>query len=445
MPSERPSPVRVFALGTFTHENKGDAALLAAFRDLLDRILGPVELRLTSTRLDLDRPWYGPEVVPMPLDPHGLVARAIHRLGRAVHPALPGCLAVAQTLGFEYGIRLLGRGPQPRFGRLVPAGLRAAWREMAAADLVAAVPGGYLMAPEPSADLWLYHASSLILAHHLGRRVVLFPSSYGPFVGIHRLMARRVLDRSDWIMAREAISLKVIGSLRLRRPVLRLVPDVGFAFRDDGRGEHELEGLQVLEAGDGPLIGVSAKPHHFPGHSDAAVRFDRYLSSLAAAADHAVQVLGARVVFVPQSVGSAGEDREIGRQVAARMASPERAAVVERELSPHGLSALYGRFELMIGTRMHANILAMATGVPALAIAYEHKTPGIMAMVGLPDLVVHIEAISPEALIERLDDVWAQRSDIHAHLASRIPALVASLESGVEEAIAPHALQALIH
>jgi colanic acid/amylovoran biosynthesis protein len=255
-------------------------------------------------------------------------------------------------------------------------------------------------------------------------------------------MARRVLDRCSWIMARESLSLAFLRGLKLRSPALRLVPDAAFAFRDDGPGERELEDLAGLERGGRPMIGISAKPHHFPGHPDAAVRFERYLDSLAAAADHAVEFLGARVVFVPQCVGSAGEDREIARMVAARMAAPDHALVVERELSPFGLSALYGRLDLMIGTRMHANILSMACGVPALAIGYEHKTTGIMAMVGLPDLMIDIAAITPEFLVARLDDAWARRCSLGGYLAGVVPGLIGLLETGVAEALSATTLQA---
>ena len=73
----------------------------------------------------------------MPVDPHGWLARAIHRIGRIVHPALPGYLVAAQIVAFEIALRGLGTGQCPRGGPFVPRNLRAAWLAVANADLVA--------------------------------------------------------------------------------------------------------------------------------------------------------------------------------------------------------------------------------------------------------------------------------------------------------------------
>lgn len=431
-------PKRIYAFGTFTNENKGDAALLESFRALLLRSVGPFELRLPSTRPDLDRPYYGSEVMEMPIDPHGLIARLIHRIGRILDPAIPGYLAACQLLAFEAMLGLLGTSGTPRFGRLVPQNLRAAWVAIAEADLVAALPGGYMVAPEPSSDIWMYHAASVLLAHHLGRRIVLFPGSYGPFVGVHRPLARRVLARCDWIMAREAVSLSILQDLRLSGPVLRLVPDAGFAFRDDGRGEAEIAKLAgTLPSGEPLLVGISVMPHRFPGDPNPPAQLERYLDSVAAAADRLIE-LGAHVVFVPQSVGSTGDDARTARHVKARMRVPSAASVLDRELSPFALSALYARLQLMVGTRMHANILSIAQGVPVVAIAYQHKTPGIMAMAGLADWVVNIESISPAELITRVEEAWTRRLETRTRLAgTTVPYLVGRIEEGVVDALAP--------
>ncbi len=418
---DRSAPVRVFAAGTFTHENRGDAALLASFRSLLERQFGSVELTLTSTRPDLDAGRIADRVVGMPLDPHGLAARLIHRLGNLAGPNLPGYLAAGQLALFD------------TLGPLVGGRLR---REIDESDLVAFVPGGYLMAPEPNASLWLYHASSIIVGSHLHKPIVLFPGSYGPFTGVHAAVARRVLDRCNVILARECYSLAHLRALGLRRPTIGLVPDAAFAFRDDGRGELAIQRLLagVLAAGR-PLVGISAKPHHFPGATDAAQRWKRYVGALAAATRWCVSS-GASVLFVPQSTGTAGEDRDAAREVLRLASDLPDVHVIDAELSAYELSALYGRLDLMIGTRMHANILSMAAGTPVVAIGYEHKTAGIMEMAGMEAFTVPIEEIDESRLVGIVADAWECREATRIHLRQTVPSLVSELQTGVASALA---------
>jgi colanic acid/amylovoran biosynthesis protein len=74
------------------------------------------------------------------------------------------------------------------------------------------------------------------------------------------------------------------------------------------------------------------------------------------------------------------------------------------DLSPQALKALYAELEVMIGTRMHANILSIISGTPVVAVAYEHKTAGIMNMLGLASFVVPIDQASErlQAVTQRL-------------------------------------------
>lgn len=421
-------PARIYVAGTYTHENKGDAALLESFKRLVLRVLPRAELTFATTRPDLAEYLPVERVVALPLDPHGLWSRFSHRLGGGLSRDLAGWLTAGQLVALDTAMRLPGA---PRMLR------SAALREIAAADLVALLPGGYLMAPEVDADLWLYHASAIVAASRLERPIVLFPGSYGPFAGIHQAMARRILNRCQVIMVRERLSAERLQELHLSHPAVEVTPDAAFAFRDDGRGAASIASLMGRLNPDGrPLVAISAKPHHFPNLSDPTRRWRDYIAALASVARMLVDEFGAAVVLVPQSVGSAGEDRDAGRAVA--QLAGQGVTSIEDEMSPYQLAALYGRSELVIGTRMHANILAMAAGTPVVAIAYEHKTPGIMEMVGLRRFSISIDNLVATQLRDLVAEAWRQRSTTRELLRARVVALQAELSEAVARVLDPY-------
>jgi colanic acid/amylovoran biosynthesis protein len=60
----------------------------------------------------------------------------------------------------------------------------------------------------------------------------------------------------------------------------------------------------------------------------------------------------------------------------------------------------YSEFDGLIATRMHAAILALSAGVPALGISYEFKTEELFRRMGLGEWVTDIEEIAPESFTE---------------------------------------------
>jgi len=74
---------------------------------------------------------------------------------------------------------------------------------------------------------------------------------------------------------------------------------------------------------------------------------------------------------------------------------------------------------------MHSNIFALSQGVPLIAIAYFHKTWGIMQMLGLERWVIDIEAVTPEGLINKLVELWQEREQIKQLIKIKVRDLIA--------------------
>lgn len=70
---------------------------------------------------------------------------------------------------------------------------------------------------------------------------------------------------------------------------------------------------------------------------------------------------------------------------------------------------VYGNLDLLVGMRMHSNIIAAVQEVPFVAIAYEHKTRGIARTLGLESIALDSQDVTPNKLEKLIDAVLSKR------------------------------------
>jgi len=411
--------MKIFAPCGFTYRNQGDALLLTSLQKaLVDRFGAGTDISFSSFTPSEDSAHYGALVGPQPLS-------HLRRLYPRVPPPLRSlfpALAVVETLVFFVLLRVLGpricaRLPFPRSWRFVCS-------NAADAEVTVGVPGGYLMAPTATDWYWLSHACTLIASAASGKPTILSPCSIGPFARPYAPVAKFVLSRVDLIVVRERESRSQLRRLGVSDEKILVGADMAFYSRTPHAR---------LEQNAVPVIGVSVRAHAFPNLPDQEALWNKYLDSVAAAVDWAEAELGAKVVFVPQCTGSGGDDPAVSRAVVQRCRPGSSAEVMESTVDVDSLRRLYAGFDLLLGTRMHANLIALTQAVPVVAIAYEHKTHGIMAQLGLDEFVVDIAGVSPGALVALVSDAWQRREELRKSLQDEIiPRAAAEAEEWLE-------------
>lgn len=128
-----------------------------------------------------------------------------------------------------------------------------------------------------------------------------------------------------------------------------------------------------------------------------------------------------RIAIMPQVTGPVSfEDDRVVMEKLYTMASDEIRAkllLFTDDVSPYILKEAYSRFEVMLGTRLHSVILSLSVGVPSMAISYsDHKSTGIMEMVGLTDYVCSIFEIDPNEVALKLCELIKNRKLISSNL-----------------------------
>ncbi len=267
----------------------------------------------------------------------------------------------------------------------------------------------------------------LLPAIFLGKAVVIYPQSIGPFrTKLAEFMARFTFNRVKFIIAREEITKDYLEKVGVNKVPVYLAPDISFLLApapDEVIKEILLK--ENIGKNDRPLIGMSVS-QEIAGFAKSTEsykeRYKRYVKLMAQVVDCLVSRLNAKVILVPEVIGptEASDDRVIGALVLDKVEHKDRALSITNEYGPEELRGLIGQCDLFIGARMHANIAALSTHVPTIAIAYSYKFHGIMKMLGQEDFICDFTSLSFDELIRKIDKAWQNRTKIKRNLRTRM-------------------------
>ena len=293
-------------------------------------------------------------------------------------------------------------------------------RYLVDSDLIISSPGGFLQDYNIFSSL-IPNLFLIFLSKVLQKPVVVYAQSIGPFRNvILRALCRFVLNRIDVIILREAISKKYLEEADISRPRAFITADATFSIEPPQypRARYREKFLKFTSCEEGrTLVGVTVLGNYFLSRKRHGL-LKRYVKSLAAAIDYMVDKLNATAVFIPQV--SVQSEKEIAYLVAGLVKNKNRVVIIDEDLPLGELMKYIGSMDLFVGTRMHSNIFALIMNVPVVAIAYEHKTHGIMKMLSLENWVLDIEKINEHELISKIDELYNRRFEIKKYLSKRV-------------------------
>jgi colanic acid/amylovoran biosynthesis protein len=278
----------------------------------------------------------------------------------------------------------------------------------------------------------------------LGVPVVRLSQAMGPFRHpLNRLPARWVTARSAHTFARgrhTADHLRAVGMPAARWSV---APDVAFAYRpedsltveNDRRvedvvtrlGEHRSAGASVVAVVPSSL--VLAKISTDGG--------DYILLLRDLVAD--LQARGRHVVVVPNATREGSDStrnndlvcvERLRERVAAQPAGVDATAItyVDFDVNTASIRRIIEQTELVVTSRFHAMVAALALGVPPLVMGWSHKYEEVLEMFGCEANAVDF-AEAHRALLPLVDRVLGETDEVRARIEEHLPAVRAAAEA----------------
>lgn len=269
--------------------------------------------------------------------------------------------------------------------------------------------------------------SNLLFAILLNKPVVIYAESIGSFEKIWNMhIARFILNRAKLITLREEISEKNLRELGINKPPIYVTADPAFLLEPipSEKAQEILlkEGINKTDCIIGMSVSQIVSRYGFTNFKNAEEKYDEYINLKAQVVDYLVETLNATVVFVPHVIGPGkSDDRIVAQKIYQIIKHKQKVISINNEYTPEELKGVIGQCDLFVGARMHATIASTSMLVPTIAIAYSHKTHGIIGkMLGQEKYVLDIKELNYDTLISKINGAWNNKEEIKRDLKSKM-------------------------
>ena len=396
--------ILILQTGTYCSKNKGDAAMQQVFAAEVKRKEPKAEVIIGSPFPEIDTSFYSPIKVI-----------------KSRRRNLP--LSTLNWLIFEF-LKILGLPPKRWFmGEEVDFISRA--------DLIVDLSGD-MLTEDYGPLIGFSHFLPLLQAQALRRPVIICAQSVGPFRRLKPL-ARRIFSNARVITVRESFSYELLRDLNPSKIKPLLTADLAFLLpkASDSRIEELFLAEGILQK-KRPRLGISvnallanaANPHLKKNKNDN-------LDLFAKALDMAIERLGIEIMLVPHVFGprQRGDDRLPSEILKRKM--KHSVYTIKGEYRPEEMKGIIASCDAFIGCRMHANISALDSNVPVLAVGYSHKTRGILNELRLSDWAIPVEDLTTEKLFYFISQLFAKAATYRKHLSEQLPHLRECAQSNI--------------
>jgi polysaccharide pyruvyl transferase WcaK-like protein len=242
-------------------------------------------------------------------------------------------------------------------------------------------------------------------------------------VGVDQLLTRlgsafasRALRRAQLRVVRDGGSLDALRAIGVVEPT-EVCPDPAFHLVSEAPGSLE------NPAGSGFAVISPIARQAWPGAEPRL--YDAYIGTLAAAADE-LQRRGIEVRFVCSQTKM---DPPVIDRVKSMMGSDPGSTQVRGAKTVEDYMHEVARARVVIGSRLHAMILALVAGTPVLAISYARKVERQMQDIQLADFVLDLRAVQTPQLLAKIDLVLSRENELRAHISAMTRGFRVELES----------------
>jgi len=258
------------------------------------------------------------------------------------------------------------------------------------------------------------------LVRKLGGKMVIFPSTIGPFIfGWSKFLARRVLGRVDLIYTRDELSTSITRDL-VGKDARNIVETTDMAVLQKWIPREEA--LSLIGAGkDERIVGISAmRWSYFRNRVETVYsNYESYLDEMASLADSLISDYGVKIVLYPTNYpvhGCREDDLATSLEIRRRMKNAGNVRVIEDLPSPSVLKGMLACSQINITTRMHACIFSTGACVPTISVNYLFKVREYMRLLGLEEFSIDIEEFNAGWALGTFGRMWTERERWRGHL-----------------------------
>ncbi len=322
--------------------------------------------------------------------------------------------------------------PMMLIERILPFLISRKWKQslrvLRECDVVLAVGGTTF------ADSMLFKVPWNVLAALPGywrkRRTIFVSQTVGPLEKrLNRWSARWTFKRAAHVHGRGRRSESWIRGLGIRHS--SYWPDLSFSMNvpdfDDIASTHDILAKlrDALRTADRPAVGVTPNSIVFEKARKAGKDYVEFLTGVIAS----LHARGFLPVLIPHSYlddisRMHNNDRALCNAVMSKLPKETQCFYVDADLPSPELRSLVGRLHLLVASRFHSMVSALAMGVPPITYGWgHHKYIEVLDEFGVSDLYIPYDELSIESFGQMIDSVHARRRELSQRIAERLAAV----------------------
>ena len=293
-------------------------------------------------------------------------------------------------------------------------------------------------------DVWGVEPTerSLVWVKHCRKKgipYVYMPQAWGPFN--HPPVAQNVNEmcrHSSLVYARDEESLSHISDLSEEsKNKVRMAPDIAFKFRgaDTEMGMSVLKELGI-EKGSYPLVGLTPNLRVYERMEGEGTN-SSYVQLLTKIARFCIKKWNAAILLIPHEIAlgqsSRKDDRFLCDLIHKGIADQGKVGNMNKDLTADTIKSVIGNLDLVIGSRFHSLVFALASMVPVVALGWTHKYGELVRNVGLDDFFLDLKSLDEGKVLGLVEKAWATRERSKEILSESIPRIGGKVDAVFDE------------
>ncbi len=307
-------------------------------------------------------------------------------------------------------------------------------------DHVISLAGGDSFSDIYGIRRFLYVSLPQILVLILGKKLILYPQTIGPFKNkIVKNIASYIIKNAKYVYSRDLNGYEYCRRLlkrskrknskknrvkndklcndKINKTKVRFCYDVGFILEKQKPDINTMEILNTLKNKEKNLIGINVSGLLYEGGYTKDNMFNlkmNYKELIKCIIENIMKIKDTSIILVPHVFGNNAkneDDLEACKNVYKEMSKIYNGRIdyIKNELNQGEIKYVIGCCEFFIGSRMHSCIGALSNKIPAIAIAYSKKFIGVLNTIGLKDLVIDPRELDTEEIVNRIIEVYKRK------------------------------------
>jgi len=265
-----------------------------------------------------------------------------------------------------------------------------------------------------------------LLATLLNKPLMIYAVGVGPLSSeIGKRYTRLAFEQAIIISVRDTQSKELLIQLGIHPDRIRVTADPAWRFPDvsPALGKDLLQNIGLNSTS--PILAVSVRPWTNSENQQWEV-------ALAHALDNFVTYQQGTVLFIPfHKSDGITNDYAQSEKIKNLMESRSSAYVLDADLSTEEKISILRNCDLMLGMRLHANILAMRYGIPVVGLVYDPKVANLFVEIGKSEYALDLDLCTAQTLHTLFQKAWAERDNLRAFYEKTIQAMSARAKENV--------------